>query len=291
MKLSIRINKHMFNRFFFTFIIIFFFSCKKDTLVEVVDVPATPIKIVKVEGGTGNASDVKANEGSFKMFVLPYGYKDLEPHFDASTIEIHYSKHHLNFVNNLNKAVLGTKYEFLNLRDIHKNLNLTDIDVRNNAGGYYNHNFYWENLSPKPTSEPEGQLMEDIKRDFGSFEEFKAQFTSIAANYFGSGWAWLVYDKIGKLKIMTTPNNDNPLMRGIGGGTPLLNIDLWEHAHYLKFQNRKREYINTFYNVVNWKSVSEKYDAIPNKVDQSIQVKAETEKPAIQEEQKLDEFN
>lgn len=242
-------------------------SCKKSTLIEQVDVPAEPIEAAVIEGGSSKVTEVKADEGIFKMYILPFEYKDLEPSLDATSIEIHYSKHHLNFVNNLNKLIIGTKYEIMSLTDILKNVNNTDIDVRNNAGGFYNHNFFWENLKAKNTTIPQDELMNSINRDFGSFEEFKTKFSAVANQSFGSGWCWLVSDKYGKLRIVFTPNNDNPLMRGTAyGGIPLLTLDLWEHAYYLKFQNRKREYINTFYGLINWDNVSNKYNAIPNKV-------------------------
>ena len=239
-------------------------SCKKNTLVEQVDVPATPIEVVKVKSGSSSATDVKATEGAFKMYELPYNYKALEPNFDATTIEIHYSKHHLGYVNNLNKAVIGTKYELLTINDIFKNLNLSDTEIRNNAGGFYNHNFFWGNMSANAGGEPEGDLMEAIVRDFGSFDGFRTQFTEASLKLFGSGWTWLVSDKSGKLRIVTTPNNDNPLMKNLGfSGIPLLNLDMWEHAYYLKFQNRKRDYVNTFFSVINWAEVLKKYDAFP----------------------------
>ena len=243
-------------------------SCKKNTLVEQIDVPATPIETIKVESGTSKSPEVKANEGSFEMIPLNFEYKALEPHFDAATNEIHFSKHHLGYVNNLNKAIIGTKYEIMSLGDILKNLNLSDANIRNNAGGYYNHNFFWANLTPTQNLEPTGSLKTSINRDFGSFEEFRNQFVGISSQYFGSGWCWLVSDKTGSLKIVTTANNDNPLMKGIGiSGTPLLNLDLWEHAYYLKFQNKRREYANTFFSIINWENVSKKYDAIPNKIE------------------------
>ncbi|WP_310555520.1 superoxide dismutase [Flavobacterium sp.] len=252
-----------------TFVLcIVFFSCKKNTLVEVVDVPSVPIEAVEVEGGSSKVSEVKANEGSFKMIGLAYEYKDLEPYFDAATTEIHYSRHHLGYVNNLNKLIIDKKYEVMSLSDIFRNLNASDTDIRNNAGGYYNHNFFWENISPKGGAEPEGDIMGAIIRDFGSFDAFRSQFVTISAQYFGSGWSWLISDKTGKLRIITTPNNDNPLMRTLNiNGIPLLNLDLWEHAYYLKFQNKRREYANTFFSIINWKNVSKKYDEIPNKIE------------------------
>jgi Fe-Mn family superoxide dismutase len=261
-------------------------SCKKNTLVEQVDVPATPMEVVKVKGGSSNATDVKASEGPFKMYELPYTYKALEPNFDASTIEIHYSKHHLGYVNNLNKAVIGTKYETLTLNDIFKNLNLSDSEIRNNAGGFYNHNFFWGNMATNAGGEPEGDLMEAIIRDFGSFDGFRTQFTEASLKVFGSGWTWLVSDKSGKLRIVSTPNNDNPLMKNLGfSGIPLLNIDMWEHAYYLKFQNKKREYVNTFFSVVNWSEVLKKYDAFP-KVATSVMPTTTTTETTIPAETK-----
>ncbi|EKT4519831.1 superoxide dismutase [Flavobacterium psychrophilum] len=253
-------------------------SCKKSTLVEQVDVPVTPLEVVKVKEGTSNATDVKAVEGAFKMYELPYTYKALEPNFDTTTLEIHYSKHHLGYVNNLNKAIIGTKYETLALNDIFKNLNLSDTEIRNNAGGFYNHNLFWENMAANAGGEPEGDLLEAIIRDFGSFDGFRTQFTEASLKVFGSGWAWLVSDKYGKLRIITTPNNDNPLMKNLGfTGIPLLNLDLWEHAYYLKFQNKKREYVNTFFSVINWNEVLKKYDAFPKVTSSFVAPTATTE--------------
>ncbi|MFC7773163.1 superoxide dismutase [Flavobacterium sp. GCM10027622] len=236
------------------------FSCKKDTLVEVVDVPATPIVAVEQKGG--KPSDLKANEGAFQLFELPFDYKALEPYFDATTTELHYSKHLLPYVNALNKVVVGTKYEVLELEPILKNLNFSDAEVRNNAGAVYNHNFFFEGIAPKAGGEPEGDLLEAINRDFGSFEEFVRQFSETSVKLNGSGWTWLLSDKYGRLRIITTPNNDAPQMKGLGiVGVPLLNLDVWEHAYYLKFQNKKREYANTFFSVVNWDKVEQRYGA------------------------------
>lgn len=236
-------------------------SCKKDTLVEQVDVPATPIVAIKQKGG--KPSDVKS-EGVFPIFELPYGYNALEPNFDALTTELHYSKHLLGYVNSLNKSIIGTKYETLELEPILKNLNASDAVVRNNAGGVYNHNFFLQGIGSNGGKEPEGALLESINKDFGSFDEFRSQFTEISLRFIGSGWTWLVADKSGKLKIVNTANNDNPLMKNLGiTSVPILNLDLWEHAYYLKFQNRKREYVNTFFSVINWSEVQKRYDAFP----------------------------
>lgn len=235
-------------------------SCKKDTLVEVVDVPATPIVAVEQKGG--KPGDLKANEGAFQLYELPFDYRALEPHFDGATTELHYSKHLLPYVNALNKVVVGTKYEVLELEPILKNLNFSDVEVRNNAGAVYNHNFFFEGIAPKAGGEPEGELLEAINRDFGSYGEFVRQFSETSVRLNGSGWTWLLSDKYGRLRIITTPNNDAPQMKGLGiVGVPLLNLDVWEHAYYLKFQNKKREYANTFFSVVNWDKVQQRYDA------------------------------
>ncbi|TGD58284.1 superoxide dismutase [Flavobacterium humi] len=256
-------------------------SCKKDTLHEVVDVPATPIVAVKQKGG--KPTDVKAAEGAFQILELPYGYTALEPHFDALTTEIHYSKHLLGYVNSLNKSIVGTKYETLELDAILKNLNASDAVVRNNAGGVYNHNFFLEGLGPATGKEPEGALMESINKDFGSFEEFRNQFTEASLRFIGSGWTWLVSDKTGKLKIVNTANNDNPLMKNLGiTSVPILNLDLWEHAYYLKFQNRKREYVNTFFSVVNWEKIEKRYDAFPKAARSSVPTETAVEAPGTE---------
>lgn len=251
-------------------------SCKKDTLVEVVDVPATPIVAVKQKGG--KPADIKAVEGAFTIYELPYDYSALEPNFDALTTEIHYSKHLLGYVNSLNKGIIGTKYETLEVDAILKNLNASDADVRNNAGGVYNHTFFFQTIGPNAGGEPEGDLLESIIKDFGSFDLFRQQFTAASMRVVGSGWVWLVSDKSGRLKIVTTTGNDNPLMKNLGiTGVPILTLDMWEHAYYLKFQNRKREYVNTFFNVINWPAVLKKYDAF-SKVSRS-EIAAPTVEP------------
>lgn len=245
---------------FFTIISFVVFSCKKDTLIEVVDVPATPIVAIEQKGG--KPSDLKANEGAFKLYELPFDYKALEPHIDAATMELHYSKHLLPYVNSLNKVVLGKKYETMELVDILKNVNFSDVEVRNDAGAVYNHNFFLESMAPKAGGEPQDELLEAITRDFGSYDDFIRQFAETSVKLQGSGWTWLLSDRYGRLRIITTPNNDTPLTKGLGiTGIPLLNLDVWEHAYYLKFQNKKREYANTFFSVVNWEKVAERYSA------------------------------
>lgn len=256
-------------------------SCKKDTLVEVVDVPATPIVAIEQKGG--KPSDLKAIEGAFQLYELPFDYKALEPHFDSATMELHYSKHLLPYVNALNKGIVGTKYEVLELEPILKNLNFSDADIRSNAGAVYNHNFFFESIAPKAGGEPEGELLEAINRDFGSYEEFVRKFSDVSAKLNGSGWVWLLSDKFGRLKIITTPNNDAPQMKGLGiTGIPLLNLDLWEHAYYLKFQNRKREYANTFFSVVNWDKVEERYGAFSKSTPPAYQAPSAVETEPVQ---------
>jgi superoxide dismutase, Fe-Mn family len=251
-------------------IIVTLVSCKKDTLVEVVDVPATPIVAIEQKGG--KPSDLKAVEGAFELFLLPFEYKALEPYIDATTMELHYSKHLLPNVNALNKAVVGTKYEVMDLETILKNLNFSDVDIRNYAGTVYNHNFYFESIIPKGGGRPEGDLLEAIDRDFGSYDEFVAKFADSSVKLNGSGWTWLLSDKYGRLRIITTPNNDSPQMKGLGiVGVPLLCLDMWEHAYYLKFQNKKKEYANTFFSVVNWDKVEERYGAFSK---QSVPISA-----------------
>jgi len=247
---------------FIIIISVFFVKCKKNTLVEVVDVPSNPIEITKSNTVTSNPSDVKAIEGSFEMYKLPYNYKDLEPLFDPINVEIHYSKHHLGYVNNLNKLIVATRFENLSLEDILKNLKLSDTEIRFNAGGFYNHNFFWESIAPNMQgTEPDGDLKNQIIANFGSFDNFRTQFTEAALKIEGSGWVWLISDKSGNLKIVTTTNNDSPLMKNISAkGIPLLTLDMWEHSYYLKYQNRKREYVNTFFSMINWAEVTSRYN-------------------------------
>ncbi|WP_306352579.1 superoxide dismutase [Flavobacterium sp. '19STA2R22 D10 B1'] len=235
-------------------------SCnnKDKKLEEVVEVPVT-----KEEKPTmGNPADVKADEGPFQMVPLPYAYDALEPSIDAKTMEIHYSKHHVGYTNNLNKAIVGTPLEKQTIDEILTKLDLENKAVRNNAGGYYNHNLYWEIMGPKAGGEPTGALAEAITKDFGSFANFKTQLTEAATKQFGSGWAWLVVDKTGKLVVGSTANQDNPLMPNMGiSGAPILALDVWEHAYYLNYQNKRPDYINAFFNVINWNAVAKRYEA------------------------------
>lgn len=196
---------------------------------------------------------------AFELPKLPYSYDALEPHIDARTMEIHYSKHHQAYTTNLNAAIEGTDLAGKSIEDILKNLDLNNKPVRNNGGGFYNHNLFWEVMAPNAGGEPTGELATAINEAFGSFDAFKDAFAKAGATQFGSGWAWLCV-KNGKLEVCATANQDNPLMPGIGcEGMPILGLDVWEHAYYLNYQNRRPDYINAFFNVVNWDTVAKKY--------------------------------
>jgi len=192
---------------------------------------------------------------AFELPKLNYSYDALEPHIDSRTMEIHYSKHHAGYTSKLNAAIEGTSDEGKSIEDIISAGNLSAA-VRNNGGGFYNHSLFWDIMSPNGGGTPTGELAEKINEAFGSFEEFKTEFSNAAATQFGSGWAWLCY-KNGKLEVCSTPNQDNPIMQEGCGGTPILGIDVWEHAYYLNYQNRRPDYINAFFNVVDWNRVAE----------------------------------
>ena len=197
---------------------------------------------------------------AFELPPLKYGFDALEPHIDAKTMEVHHDKHHAGYTKKLNDALEGTDNEGKTIENILKNLDKSESAVRNNGGGYYNHNLFWEILSPDGGGKPEGELASAIETAFGSFEAFKEEFSKAAATQFGSGWAWLCVQEGGKLELCSTPNQDNPLMPGVGcGGTPILGLDVWEHAYYLKYQNKRPDYIEAFWNVVNWKEVSARF--------------------------------
>ena len=197
---------------------------------------------------------------AFELPKLPYDFNALEPHIDARTMEIHYTKHHNGYVTNLNNAIAGTEIEKLSLEDICKNISKYPTAVRNNAGGHFNHSLFWTILTDKKgEGEPTGKLAAAIDASFGSFGEFKTQFAAAAATRFGSGWAWLCGNE-GKLFICSTPNQDNPLMDvAEKKGTPILGIDVWEHAYYLNYQNRRPDYITAFWNIINWEEVSARF--------------------------------
>lgn len=198
---------------------------------------------------------------AFELPQLPYAYDALEPHIDARTMEIHHSKHHNAYVTNLNAAIAGTDLEGKSIEDLMKNLDMNNMAVRNNGGGHYNHTMFWEIMSPNGGGLPTGELATAIDAAFGSFDAFKAEFSKAGATRFGSGWAWLCV-KDGKLEVCSTPNQDNPLMPGVTcGGQPILGMDVWEHAYYLHYQNRRPDYMEAFFNVINWTEVAKRFAA------------------------------
>jgi Fe-Mn family superoxide dismutase len=196
----------------------------------------------------------------FTLAPLPYPANALEPHIDARTMEIHHGKHHNAYVTNLNKAIDGTPLDGKSIEEILGGLDMNNMAVRNNGGGHFNHTLFWNIMSPNGGGTPSGDLAAAIARDLGSFDAFKEKFAAAGATRFGSGWAWLCVQKGGKLEICSTPNQDNPLMPGTGcGGTPILGLDVWEHAYYLHYQNRRPDYISAWWNVVDWKAVEQRY--------------------------------
>ena len=199
---------------------------------------------------------------SFQLPNLPYAYDALEPHIDARTMEIHHTKHHNGYTTKLNGAIEGTALEGKSIEEILTGLDMGNAAVRNNGGGFYNHCLFWEIMSPDGGGQPGGDLASAVNAAYGSYDGFKEAFSNAAATRFGSGWAWLCVHKGGKVEICSTPNQDNPLMPGVGcGGTPILGIDVWEHAYYLNYQNRRPDYISAFYHVINWGKVAENYAA------------------------------
>ncbi|MFV8365394.1 superoxide dismutase [Flavobacterium sp. XS1P27] len=197
---------------------------------------------------------------AFELPQLPYAYDALEPYIDARTMEIHHTKHHNAYNTNVNAAIAGTDMEGKTIENILINLDMKNMPVRNNGGGFYNHNLFWTVMTPNGGGLPTGDLLAAIEAAYGTFEEFKASFSKAGATQFGSGWAWLCVHKGGKVEVCGTPNQDNPLMPGVGcGGTPILAMDVWEHAYYLHYQNRRPDYIEAFFNVINWTEVSRRF--------------------------------
>ena len=197
---------------------------------------------------------------AFTLPSLPYATDALEPHIDKTTMEIHHGKHHQAYVDNLNKAVAGTEHENKSLDELVASAGKISPAVRNNGGGHWNHSFFWQILGPNAGGEPKGALAEAIKSTFGSFDEFKEKLNAAGTTRFGSGWAWLIV-KDGKLEVTSTPNQDNPLMDVAEvKGTPVLGVDVWEHAYYLKYQNRRPEYLTNIWNAINWKKVAENFE-------------------------------
>jgi len=200
---------------------------------------------------------------AFELPALPYAYDALEPHIDARTMEIHHSKHHNGYTNNLNNAIAGTELEGQPILNLLSDMDMNNGALRNNGGGYFNHSLFWEVMSPDGGGEPTGELAEAINLAYGSFQAFKDAFSKAAATRFGSGWAWLCVHEGGKVEVCSSANQDNPLMPGIGcGGAPILGLDVWEHAYYLNYQNRRPDYINAFFSVINWEKVSENFAAV-----------------------------
>jgi Fe-Mn family superoxide dismutase len=199
---------------------------------------------------------------AFELPKLGYAYDALEPNIDARTMEIHHSKHHNGYTTKLNGAIAGTDLEGKSIEDILNTLDMSNGAVRNNGGGFYNHSLFWTVMNPDNKGELSGDLKNAIMEAFGSFDAFKDTFSNAAATQFGSGWAWLCVLPGGKVEVCSTPNQDNPLMPGVTcGGTPILGLDVWEHAYYLNYQNRRPDYINAFFNVINWNEVARRYEA------------------------------
>ncbi len=219
----------------------------------------TPLALKALaEDQPSHAGAIAGSALQFSQVTLPYAYSALEPSIDATTMEIHYTKHHTAYIKNVNEAIAAEKITFGSEKDFFANASKLSAKARNNGGGAWNHNFFWQVMKPG-SANPTGKIGEAINSSFGSFDKFKEQFTQAAMTRFGSGWAWLVKDSSGKLKIGSTPNQDNPLMDVSElKGTPLLGIDVWEHAYYLKYQNKRNEYIANWYNVVNWDEVAKR---------------------------------
>ena len=197
----------------------------------------------------------------FELPQLDYNHDALEPHIDQKTMEIHHGKHHAGYTAKLNAALEGTDHSDASIDELMTTLNMSNGAIRNNGGGFYNHSLFWKVMSPNGGGLPSGSLADAINRDFGSFDNFKDTFSKAAATQFGSGWAWLCVLESGKLEVCSTPNQDNPLMPGVAcEGTPILGIDVWEHAYYLNYQNRRPDYIEAFFNVVSWEEVQKNYD-------------------------------
>jgi len=197
---------------------------------------------------------------AFELPNLPYDFSALEPHIDAKTMEIHHGKHHNAYVTKLNDAVQGSDLEGKSLEELMQNISSAPTAVRNNGGGHYNHSLFWKVMSPNGGGNPSGEVAEAIDSAFGSFDAFKEEFEKAAATRFGSGWAWLIVDG-GNLKVTSTPNQDNPVMDiADDRGTPILGLDVWEHAYYLKYQNKRPDYISEFWNVVDWEEVNRRYN-------------------------------
>lgn len=240
------------------FLLFLLISCNEKKYTEVVEVPLPEAEEKVI---MGMPDDVKANEGSFLLEKLPYAYDALAPNITAFTMENHYSKHYLTYTNNLNKAIVGTPLENLTIEEVLARLDTSVDEIKNNAGGYYNHSLYFKCMGPKAGGQPKDTLAAAITQKFGSFENFSSAFKDEATKQFGSSWVWLIVDRSGSLQITSTQNQDNPLMRNAPvPGKPILALDLWEHAFYLDYQYKRKNYVDAFFNVINWKKVGENYE-------------------------------
>ncbi|HLV46208.1 MAG TPA: superoxide dismutase [Flavobacterium sp.] len=236
-------------------------GCGKKEELHEVDVPTLAIDNSQERYNRIKPSDVKAKDGVFRMPGLDYQYADLMPNMNPQTLELQYAKIHLKYTDNLNIAVKGTPMEAQSIEEILASLDIENTFLRNNAGGYYNHNLFWSILSPEGNNQPSGAIAGLIQRDFGSFDQFKTQFASKAKNILGSGWVWVILKKNGSIAITTTPNEDNPLMPDTTEqGFPLLNLDMWEHAYYLQYKNDKQGYIDSFFQIIDWDKVNYRLD-------------------------------
>jgi len=258
-------------------LILFIFSCKdKSNLVEV----QLPEPEATVSVSFGNPNEVKAKGKSFQMVPLTYAYDAIQPAVDGRTMELHYSKHYLGYTSILNKQVDGNKqWEGKTIEEILSKVGPEEIILKNNAGGYYNHSLFFQILKPKGAKSPSGELLEAINASYSSFSNFKTKLLSEGNTHFGSGWVWLIVTKNRELKIVTTSNQDNPLMNDAKTkGIPFLGIDLWEHAYYLQYQNNRKEYLETIFDNINWSVVSKKYsEALENQMKQPVLVTVKKE--------------
>lgn len=254
---SKNVSYRAFLKCFFVIAFLFIISCNKKELTEVVEVPL-PSADEKITMGVPD--DVSANEGSFQLVRMPFGYDAMAPKLSAITLENHYSKHYLSYTNKLNEAIAGTNLEGLTIEECLIQMDPSNIEQKNNAGGYYNHSLYFECIAPKAGGKPKDSIAAAIDRDFVSFENFTTAFKVEATKLFGSGWVWLIVDKTGKLQITSTQNQDNPLMRdAVVKGKPILALDVWEHAYYLDYQYKRKNYVDTFFDLINWTKVEENY--------------------------------
>ncbi len=235
-------------------------SCNNKKLTEVVEVPLPTAEEKMI---IGDPDDIKAINGTFEVQELDFKYDDLTPNIDPMTMELHYAKHYLSYTNALNKAIDTTDLKDTNIEDLLSKIDPKNENLKNQAGGFYNHNMYWQTIGAKKITQPQDSLAAKINQDFGSFSEFKTQFSYAAKTQIGSGWTWLILDSTGKLQITTTPNNDNPLLKNaLIKGKPIMVLDMWEHAYYLNYQNKKNAYIDSFFKIINWKKVGQRFDEV-----------------------------